>query len=433
MKMKLLTGLVVVCLVQAAAAQTKEVLSPAESNPVERQTMTGFPPEPERLVTWATMLRFPQMRWSFHNVRELVPTSNVWKGPAGRVSELEAGPYPVADITFTGPDGEKHTVMQWLRDTYTDGFIVLHEGDIAYEYYTDGMKPHYPHLLMSVTKSLTGVLAAELIARGKLEPSAQITRYVPELKDSAWAGATVQQTLDMTTGIRFTEEYTNPKSDIVQYALAGGFVPSPPGYEGPLSMYAYLPTLEPKGEHGAHFTYRTVNPEVIGWIIQRITGKSLNKLLSEMIWRPMGAQFNAYFMIDAHGTELAGGGLNATLRDVARFAEMVRRQGRYNGRTIIESTAIEDLFQADYPVKLPEAHYSGGRKGYSYHNFWWLTNNADHAIEAWGIHGQIIHINPADEVVIVKVSSRPGAGNSPYTAMATRAFKAIGDALAGPQ
>lgn len=426
-------ALIVILLVPAAAVAAGEILPPSQSNPVERGVMSEFPPEPERLVTLANMLRFPQMRWSFHNIRQLVPTSNIWKGPTGHISKLSRDPYPVGEITFTGRDGKKHTVMQWLKSTYTDGFIVLDEGQVAFEYYTKGMKPHYPHLMWSVTKSVVGTIASDLIAHGKIDPGALVTDYIPELKNSAWAGATVQQTLDMTTAIQFTEEYSNPQSDIWQYAIAAGVMPAPNGYHGPLGVYAYLPTLEKGGEHGKQFTYRTVNPEVIAWIIQRVTDKSLNKVVSNRIWQPLGAQFNAYFVVDSHGTEVAGGGMNATLRDLARFADMIRQHGRYNGRRIVSKEAIGYLFQQGYPVKLPPEHYSGGRQGYSYHNFWWLSNNADHVIEAWGIHGQIIHINPTDDVVIVKLSSRPAAGNSPFTAMATAAFKAIDNTLAAQE
>jgi len=392
--------------------------------------MNGFPPAPEQVVTQANMLHFPQSRWAFHHVRQLVPTVDVWAGPAGQVSAFGSRPWPVRDIAFSGPDGEQLSVGDWLDNTQTDGFIVLNKGDIACEYYPGRMRPHEPHLIMSDTKSVTGLLAADLIARGELDPSAPVTQYLPELKDSAWASATVQQTLDMTTAIAFTEVYDDPQSDINRYAIAAGMAPRPEGYQGPLGMYDYLPTLKQNGEHGEQFTYRTVNPEVIGWILQRLAGMSLNELLSERIWQPMGAQRDAYYVADIYGAPQAGGGLNATLRDVARFADMVRQRGRYNGKTLIDPRVFEDFFIRDYPVKVPEDHYPGGRKGYSYRNFWWLTNNAHSAVQGWGIFGQIIHIDPTTEVVIVKQSSRPEASNNPYSAMANCAFAAISTALA---
>ncbi len=415
-----------------AVAQPADVIPPAESDPVERETMVGFPPPPERLVTRTNVLQFPKIRWAFHNMRELVPTANVWNGPAGHVAKLDEDTEPVAEITFTDREGRQHTVASWLEQTYTDGFLVLHAGDIAFEYYDAGMRPRDPHILWSVTKSMTGLLAADLIASGELDPSKRVAEYIPELADSAWGDATVQQTLDMTTAVRFTEKYDDPQSDIYRYTYAGGILVAPEGYEGPMSMYAYLPTLEKQGEHGERFTYRTVNSEVLGWIIQRISGRSFNELLSARIWQPMGAQFNAYAWVDSHGTELMGAGMNATLRDLARFADMVRNHGRYNGQAIIAPEAIEDIFAGGDRDKYAEAGYTG-RVGYSYHNQWWVTHNDDGAIEAWGIHGQIIHINPADEVVIVKLSSRPTAGNGPFAGTAIEAFRAIGDALAGQQ
>lgn len=430
MRAPMLSACLAALLLSPTASWAAQPLSPKESNPVTLKMMTGFPPSAEHLVTQANMLRFPQSRWAFHHIRDLVPTVNVWAGPEDNVAELDSEPYPVRDITFTGPDGKTLTVGDWLDSTYTDGFIVLHDGDVAYEYYTQGMQPHVPHLMMSDTKSVTGLLAADLIARGKLDPSALVTEYIPELKGSAWEGATVQQTLDMTTAIRFNERYGDPTSDIYRYAIAAGMVEAPDGYKGPVAMYDYLPTLEKNGKHGEHFTYRTVNPEVIAWIIQHVTGKDLQTLLSEQIWQPMGAEEDAYYIADAHGAPQAGGGMSATLRDMARFADMVRLRGEYNGKTILDPQAFDHVFTESYPVTLPEDHYPGGRKGYSYHNFWWLTNNAHGAVEAWGIFGQIVHIDPVTGVVIVKQSSRPKAGNGPYSAMATRAFTAISAALA---
>lgn len=406
-------------------------LAPAESNPVTLGLMSEFPARKDKRVTWANMMRFPQVRWSVLHMRTLVPTSRVWQGPPGQVSKLETDSAPIGQLRFTGPDGNKKTVKQWLKSSYTDGFIVLHEGDIAFEYYRKGMARHDTHMMWSVTKSVTGLVASKLIAQGRLDPQALVTKYVPELKNSAWGDATVQQTLDMTTAVEFNENYktAGKYSDIYRYGYASGMAPPPDDYKGPVAMYAFLQTLEKGGEHGKQFTYRTVNPEVIGWIIQRVTGKSLNEVVSDMIWQPMGAQFNAYFVVDSHGTEMAGGGMNATLRDLARFADMIRNKGHYNGKTVISPEAISYLFQQDYHVKLPSEHYSGGRQASSYHNFWWLTNNADHAIQAWGVHGQIIHINPTDDVVIVKLSSRPRLSNNRLAAKATAAFKAISDFL----
>lgn len=406
-------------------------LSPEDSNPVNTEIMQGFPPANKHLITRSTMMEFPNLRWSFHHIRELLPTANVAANSENNITKLEEKSEDVRNIKFSGPDNEQHTVGEWLDNTYTDGFIVLHKGDIAYEHYAKGIKPDEPHLVMSNTKSIIGLLAADLIAQGKLDPQAPVTQYIPELKNSAWEKATVQQTLDMLTDIDFTERYSDPDSDINKYTQSFGLTFGSQDSDKPRSsVYKYLQALNGGSQRGKKFVYQTVNPEVIGWIIQRISGKNLNEVLSDRIWKPMGAEFDGYFIIDSVGTAMSGGGFNATLRDMARFAEMIRQRGRYNSQRILDDKVFNRVFAHNYDVTMPAEDYGAeGRQDYAYHNFWWLPNGGDGSAEMWGIYGQIVHINPQAGTVIVKQSSRPDADNGPRSAMAIQAFKAIDKAL----
>jgi CubicO group peptidase (beta-lactamase class C family) len=338
------------------------------------------------------------------------------------VARLKTDSYPVEDIKFNRPDGNQQTVKGYLKSSYTDGFIALHHDKINYEFYADDEKPSDLHGMASVTKSVVGSLASDLIAQGKLNPSEQVTHYVPELSDSAWKGATVQQTLDMTTAMKFNEDYSDPNSDIAKYSRAVS--------KG--SLRDYLRTVKPNNEstHGEKFHYRSVNPEVIGWVMEKLTGKSLNDMVSKKIWQPMGAESDTRFSTDAEGTPLAAGGLNATLRDMARFGEMVLHRGKYNGHQILDPEAYDALFLKGYPVTLPGSEYSHGRKGFKYHDFWWQADDEDNVITGWGVGGQILYINPTDGVVIVKQSSRPDLLNSPYTGIDMNALTAIDKSLA---
>lgn len=422
--------LAIPCMASPGFAHKAPPLSPAQSNPVTMQMMVGFPPPPKLQVTERRAYRFPYTRWSFHHMRRFYPSANIWRGPTGHVSTLKKAPYPVRDITFTNTRGQQVSIGDWLKGSYTDAFIVLHNGKIAYQYYAPGMSAHQPHLLMSVSKSLLGLIAADLIETGKINPDALVPTYIPELKHSGWGYATVQQTLDMTAPIQFNEQYTDLKhSDIVHYGIAAGLMAPPPGYQGPTNLYAFLPTLKrDKDQKPGQFVYRTVNPEVAAWLVERVTGKPLNQLISQMIWQPMGAEFNAYDLVDPHAMPLGGGQLSVALRDLARFGQMVLQHGKYNGHQILDPQAYQDLFVHDYPVKVQ--HEGSGRSHYRYHDYWWLANNADHVIEGWGANGQLLHINPADDTVIVKFSSQPTVSNSSRSAEAERAMTAIDAALA---
>ena len=216
--------------------------------------MRGFPPPPDKLITFENPAGnvFPRNRWTFSHVREVVPTANVWRG-SGAASPLPAAtgvtPEQIEGIRFKSLSGEDSTVAQMIANTYTDGILVLHRGQVVYEKYSGALTPERPHLAMSVTKSFVGTLAAILADEGRLDPAAPVTKYVPELKDSAYGDATVRQVMDMTIGVRYSENYADPKAEIWDYSRAGGFIPRAPGYSGPKTFYEFLALQQKEGAH----------------------------------------------------------------------------------------------------------------------------------------------------------------------------------------
>ncbi len=204
---------------------------------------------------------------------------------------------------------------------------MLHRGSLVFERYFGALKPHQPHIGMSVTKSFTGTLAGILVADGLIDPAAPVTAYVPELGPSAFGDATVRQVMDMTTGLAYSEIYTDPSSDISSLRRANGMAPPLPGVPQP-SLLEYLTTIAKQGEHDRVFAYKTVNTDVLAWILRRASGLSLSELLSTRIWQPMGAEEDAHYHVDRLGIESGGGGLNTTTRDLARFGEVMRGGGR---------------------------------------------------------------------------------------------------------
>ena len=344
-------------LVGSACAQSPAApaLPTAEqTDPVKLGWMVGSPPPPEKLIRWAdgSFYTFPKFRWTFSHERELIATSNVSRGlsapaPLPRVerSDIDA-------VRFT-PLG-KTEAMTWgqsLSANFTDGIVVLHKGRIVYERYFGALTETGQHAAHSVTKSFFGTIGAMLIAEGKLDANARVAQYIPELKDSGFGNATVRQVLDMTTGIKYSENYADPKAEIWDHVRAGNVLPRPPGYQGPKSFYDFLKTVQSEGDHGQVFAYKTVNSDVLGWLIRRVTNKSVGENLSERIWSKLGMEQDAYIAIDTEGTEFAGGGLNTGLRDLARFGEMMRNGGRFNGQQIIP-TAVVDRIGAEIGAHL---------------------------------------------------------------------------------
>lgn len=397
-----------------AQATLPKFPSAEESDPGKLGWMVGSPPAADRIIRFndGSMYRFPQLRWSFSNVRQMMPTTNVWRG-SGDVSPLPRAERDDIDAVAFTPLGGSET-MTWrdaLSANYTDGIVVLHKGRIVYERYLGALKPEGQHIAMSVTKSFFGIIGTILVAEGKLSETATAASYVPELKETAFGDATIRQLLDMTTGVRYSENYADPKAEIYEHIRAGNMIPRPPGYAGANTFYEFLVTLKKEGEHGQGFAYKTVNTDALGWIIRRVTGKSVSENLSERIWSKLGAEQDAYFTVDLVGNEFAGGGLNAALRDLARFGEMIRNDGRFNGQQIIAKAVIDDIRKGASKDDFAKANYKL-LPGWSYRNMWWITHNEHGAFMARGVHGQAIYIDPTAEMVIARFGSHPLASNA---------------------
>jgi CubicO group peptidase (beta-lactamase class C family) len=413
-----------------AAAQAQPQLPPPEkTDPVGQQLMQGFPPPPDKVVTLGSVLRVPaNSRWANHHLRELGPTVAVWRG-AGGPSPLKSAPRDIDAHAFDDDKARRTTLADWQKSTYTDALLVMHKGAIVYERYYTSMKQNVPHVLWSMTKSFTGLLMAVAIHEGKVDPKAKVSQYLPELAESAWGDATIQQTLDMTTSVRYGEDITNPKAEIFQYLISNGLVPAPANYPGPRTMLAFLKSLPKDAEHGAGFVYKTVDTEILGWLLQRTLGKSFAELMSEKIWRGIGAEEDAYVWADASGAQVTSIGMSATLRDLGRFGEMIRLGGELNGKRVLPKAVIDEIRKGADREKF-KASGLAPRFGYSYHNHWWISHDAAGSFEAKGLNGQHLHINPAAELVIVKLSSHP-AGNTILTHnLDRRAFEAIAKAVA---
>jgi CubicO group peptidase (beta-lactamase class C family) len=365
--------------------------------------MQGSPPTliPSRM-DWD---RPPWNRWSFQHVREILPTVEVWRG-RGPVRSLQRAERDLSHLNVTGIEGEPTTLATLLDQTYTDGFIVLHKGAIVAEQYFNGMDERTLHLSQSVAKSITGTVAGILVGKGVLDLTARISRYMPELEQTAWKGASLQHVLDMTTGVKFSEEYTDPYSDIGQVDVACGWKPVPPGSDPafiwPSHMWELIIRLKDViREHGAEFHYRSIETDVLAFAMERATGKRLATLVSEELWQPMGAERNACFTVDPAGYALADGGFNATLRDYARFGQLwLEGGGDIIPPSWINATrsGVHGRFTGRYASSLPDG---------AYHNQFWIEDSQDRSLMARGVFGQWIYINFARDVVIAKLSSWP--------------------------
>jgi CubicO group peptidase (beta-lactamase class C family) len=398
--------------------------------PADHGLMAGAPPFPsESLVTLGNWQDPPFNRWSFQHVRELIPTVRIARG-TGPVRRLPRAERDLSGLAFRSGE-RKLTVGDMLAESYTDGFLVLHRGRIVTERYFNGMTPDTTHLLMSVSKSVVSTVAGILVGQGRLEVAAPVERIVPELAGTSFAGATVQDLLDMRAGTKFDETYDNPESDVRVYERV--YLWRPDGLEPrPPDALAYYATLHNDGPHGGPFRYRSILTDVLGWVVERAGGARLHELIAQLVWQPMGAEFDAEVTVDARGNAMADGGICATLRDLGRFGLLFAGTGRGGSRwSVVPAPWIADIIGG--APDGPEAFIAGGEvvrfpEGAHYRDCWWVYDPSVPLFYAAGINGQNVFVHGPSQVVVAKLSTWPSALH-PVSRMTLDAVGAIAAAL----
>ena len=416
--------------IASARAQPAGTLGAAESDPALLGWMRGFPPPPDKLIMQpdSNYFSFPKMRWTVCHIRELLPTRQVSRGIGAPVPLDYAVDDRIDAVRFAPLDGgEPMTWKDSLSANYTDGILIMHEGKVVYERYFGCLDETGKHAAMSMTKSMTGLLAEILVAEGGLDDTAKVSSIIPELAGSAFGSATVRQVMDMTTALDYSEDYADPEADIWAYSAAASPLPKPEGYTGPNGYFEYLQTVRQDGTHGEAFGYKTVNTDTLGWIISRVTGKPLTDLLSERIWSKVGAEQDGYMTVDAKGTPFAGGGLSAGLRDLARVGQLVLNEGVWNGERLFPAAAVESIRAGGNK----DAFAKGYKylKGGSYRGMWWVYHDNHGAFAARGVHGQTIYVDPVAGMVVVRFASHPVASNSANDPTSLPAFRAVAEYL----
>lgn len=376
-------------------------------------------------MTLANWQEAPYQQWAFQNMRELMP-SHVIAG-AAEASPLETDTVDVSDLAV---DGQWATVAETLTGTDTDGFLVLHGDRVITEQYFGSLTPTTRHLVMSVTKSLVSCVAATLVAEGKLDPEAPVEQYVPELATCGYAGARVRDVLDMRTGIKFSEAYLDPDAEVRVMERSMGWAPRKDG--DPLGVYPYILTIESEGRHNDVFTYRSIDTDTLGWICERAADDRMADMISKRIWQPIGTAHDAEITADALGVAIHDGGLSCTLRDLGRFGRMLRDGGRVGDRQVIPQSWIDDAYNR--PEDVREAFARSDNEPYLtggwYRNkFWFIPGDTEPILLCLGIHGQMVFVDRANNMVGAKMSSWPAPQDPTRLAGTINAFKAIGRRL----
>jgi CubicO group peptidase (beta-lactamase class C family) len=391
---------------------------PAPETAADLGLMVGVPPFPaDGLVTLANWQDPPYNRWGFQHVRELIPTANISRGPDR--------PWPLrrAERDLDGFElriGRRSMRLpEFLEQTYTDGFLVLHRGKVVTERYLNGMRPDTRHLLMSVSKSVTSATCGSLVEAGVLLPDDFVTRYIPELTGTSWDGCTVRHLLDMRAGTRFNEDYDDLTAEVRVYEQIYLWRPRT-NPTLPDDVTAYYPMLENKGPHGGPFDYRSILTDLLGWVMERASDRRLHELISTHLWQPMGAEFDAEITVDAHGNPMADGGICATLRDLARFGQVLANGGRRGRTAVIPPSWLRDTLT---PASDSRAAFEASEDRHGlpptayYRNQFWVLDPQTPIFQCSGINGQTVFVHGPAKVVVAKFSTWPEAWTGPFAAM----------------
>lgn len=410
------------------AAHYAELLASPPPTAADLGLMQGFPAPLAQRVTWENWISPPYNRWAFRNLSALRPSLRVWRGDAP-TSPLVAAPRDLAGFSFDSVAGRKVTLNEHLAASYTDAFLVMKDDRVLLESYFNGQQPHDRHIMFSCTKSLVGLVGEYLLHQGILREDELTGRHVPELADSAFGDASIRHLLDMAVGIDYVEQYDDPDSGSSHYGYASGFLPAPAGLARYASLYEYLPSLQKKGAHGPLFHYVTAVTEVLGWVLERASGRSAENWVETLLWRPLGMEQDGAFLADPWGRAVVGGGFSGSLRDMARIGQLVLGEGSLGGREILPAAVIRAIGRGSDPAyfaAVPE--FAEWAPGASYRSQWYIWNDGAPEFMACGIHGQYIYVNSRNRVVVVKQSSLPAA-ESLAGADTVRLLRALGRGL----
>ena len=397
----------------------KTTLKPRTAS--ELGIMRGFPPPPEKRPDLTNWDLAPFNRWSFMHIRNLFPTVDV-KAETSSIQPLPISTQDLGSVSFTDHNGSHKSIDEFLGDSYTDGFLVLHKGQVITEQYFNDLQPDTPHLSQSVAKSFVGTLTGILHQQGLIDTDAPIVTYVPELKRCGYRDAKLSHALNMTSGVRFAEDYNTPGSDITRVDIASGWRPSPGG-KVEVTIRDIILTLPKVREHGQVFEYKSIETDVLAWALERAANRPLAEMVSDLIWTKIGAEKDAFFTVDRAGTALANGGFNASLRDYARFGLMMQNDGMVGTSEVVPASWVEACATGDSSVYGPP--YSDTCPDGAYSNFWWTNNIETGDFMARGVFGQRIYVNRAAELTIVKLSTWPDYLITSFSKDCVSAFAAI--------
>lgn len=354
----------------------------------------GFPRKIDRLWKFSTLFDEDKIVENFRSMYKYCPSSKIRRGD--HVFAFDEAPEQLPEYFVYG--NKKYNIEALLKETWTTGLIVVKNDTIRFEKYYLGNAENSLNISWSVGKSFLSALIGIAIQEGYIKGTDIIVSdYVPELKESGYNGVRLKDILQMSSGVRFDEDYAAFFSDINKMGRVVAFGSA---------INAFAASLPSERKPGTYHHYNSMDTQVLGMLLKAATGKTPSAYLEEKIWKKIGMQSDAEWLLDDSGMELAFGTLNVTLRDFARFGRLYANMGKWGDEQIVPKQWILDSITPDAPHLMPGDNPASDYKmGYGYQ--WWIPEHPKGDFMALGVYGQYIYVNPGKRVVIVKLSANP--------------------------
>jgi len=336
---------------------------------------------------------------NFRTISTIYPVRVIRR--SSKPAPLERGPQLTLPQTFEF-GGKKQNTQHFLAHVETTGLLILKNDKLVFEDYWLGNDASTQSVSWSVAKSFVSALMGIAIGEGAIgSVEDPVTRYAPELAGSAYDGVRLKDVLQMSSGARWNEDYSDPESDINRFGRLM--------VEG-TSLDAFAARCVRERPPGTYNLYNSTDTHVLGLVVRNAAGRSLSEYLHDKLWEPLGMEADAFWIVDCEGAEMAGGGLNAVLRDYAKLGRLFLNGGAWNGVQIVPAQWVHASITPDAPHLQPGPRASALLPwGYGYQ--WWVPDNSG-AYSAIGIYGQFIYVDPAARVVIAKTSAFREYGRS---------------------
>ena len=391
--------------------------------------MKGNPVDLNYQVSLENWRKYPFTKWSFVNVRNIIPCSEI-QTCNNQTLSFDKDIQNLLDLKINH-DGQTRDLLEVLKFCDTDAFLVMSKGKLIFEFFDQFTNFSSPHIVFSISKSITSLLFGILSKEIKLDLNTKISKIIPETIGSAYEDATIRNLLDMNVSSSFIEDYSGKAEIFKKYRSCTGWdLIDASITDIPNGLYDFLSNLpSSKSSHGTKYHYSSPNSDLLGWIIERLTNDKYYNVLSKLLFIPSLLQFSSNVTLDRLGASRSAGGISITPYDLLTLAELTRCKGNNSKGNIVPESWIEDFVNPrDNTSYLAQDNLERFPNG-NYRSKWYQTGFGENQFCAIGIHGQNIWINPSKELTIIRMSSASDPINIKTEELMFSVFEKIGNSL----